>query len=61
MAKRTDKIDKQIEKAWYSLASGVQVNIMDIPRIFREVRAAVEGGANLEAAVTIVVAQFRRN
>ncbi len=28
------KLEKQVEQAWYRLASGVQVNIMDIGKIF---------------------------
>jgi hypothetical protein len=59
--KKTDELDKQIEKAWYRLASGVQVNIMDIPAIFRAVRSAVEVGADLDTAVQAAIVVFRKN
>ncbi len=37
-------LDKQIESAYYRVASGVQVSIMDIPKIFRDAKAELTGG-----------------
>lgn len=61
MAKRQDAIDKAIEAAWYKLASGVQVNIMVIPTIFRECREAIVGGKSVDEAVAAAVAKYRLN
>ena len=41
-------LDKQIEKVYYATCSGVQVNIMDIPKIFRYGRQLIAEGKNLE-------------
>ena len=54
-------LDKAIEAAWYRLASGVQVSILDIPKIFRDVRLEVSGGLELDAAVAAVRDRFRKN
>ena len=59
---KADKVlDKSIEQMWYKLASGVQVNIMDIPGIFRECRAGVLGGGNLEELVKGCIVKYRQN
>lgn len=54
-------LDKSIEAAWYRLADGVQVSILDIPRIFRDVKLEIAGGAELDAAVAAVRDRFRKN
>lgn len=53
--------DNLIEQTWYRLASGVQVNIMDIPAIFRECAAAMQTGASCDDAVTAAIAKHRKN
>lgn len=58
---REDAIDKAISQAWARLASGVQVPILDIPRIFRDIKLEVAGGASLEQAVIAVAGRYRVN
>lgn len=58
---RRDALDKQIEQAWYRLASGVQVSILDIPKIFKYVREQVQFGQPLDGAITMAVARFGQN
>ena len=59
---KTDKqLDKDIERAWYRLASGVQVNIMDIPKIFRECRVAVLAGQPLDTIVQECIGRYRQD
>ena len=48
-ASRTDKaLDKRIEQAFYRTCQGVQVNILDIPKVFREGRRLCAEGATDE-------------
>jgi len=56
-----DAIDKAIGHAWAQFMSGVQVPIMDIPRIFRDIKLEMAGGATLEMAVTSVGQRYRVN
>jgi hypothetical protein len=56
---KIDPLDVLIEQAWYRLAFGVQVNIMDIPAIFRSVRTAVESGVALDTAVQAAISAYR--
>ena len=39
VAMKQTAIDDAIEQGWYKYALGVQVNIMDIPKIFDEIKA----------------------
>ena len=54
-------MDKLIEQTYYAVANGVQVNVMDIRKIFAESRALILSGSTPEAAVTSVVAKYRLN
>ena len=54
-----DVIDKAIEQEWYRQMSGVQVSIMDIPKIFRDVKLEMAGGVPLDQAVLSVGRQYQ--
>ena len=54
-------LDAAISGAWHRLMSGVQVPIMDIPRIFRDIKLEMAGGVPLEQAVTSVGQRYRVN
>lgn len=54
-------LDKEIERVYYKHGNGVQINIMDIGKIFREVRAAYEKGEDYEASVQACIKKFRQN
>ncbi len=54
-------IDKAISSAWHRLMSGVQVPIMDIPRIFRDIKLEVAAGMPIEQAVLQVGDRYRVN
>lgn len=54
-------IDKLIERAYYRVAQGVQINVMDIAKIYRAGHAAAQAGGEVEAAVAAAVAQLRQN
>jgi hypothetical protein len=55
------EIDSMIGAAWHRLMSGVQVPVMDIPRIFRDIKLEMAGGASLEDAVRAVGSRYRVN
>lgn len=56
-----DPIDQAISAAWPKLCHGVQVPIMDIPRIFRDVKLEMAGGLDLETAIRNVAGRYRVN
>jgi hypothetical protein len=54
-------IDRQVEAMYYRIASGVQIDVMDIGKVFDAGRTAIAAGEDLEAALRAIVAQLRRN
>ena len=54
-------LDSQISRAWARLASGVQVSVMVIPTIFKDVRAQVQLGIPVDDAVQAVIPKYRLN
>jgi hypothetical protein len=56
---KKDPIDREIEKAWYRLASGVQVMVLDIPKIFRDVRQELSAGTDMDSAVRAAIARYQ--
>lgn len=54
-------IDTMIGSAWARFMSGVQVSIMEIPKIFRDIKLEMAGGATLEDAVRAVGNRYRVN
>jgi len=64
MRKPTAKqIDKRIEAAYYATCSGVQINIMDIGKVFAEGRRALAEGADedgLRARIKAFVETIRK-
>ena len=61
MRRRKDKTAELIERTWYKLASGVQVNIMDIGAIFDGAKAEMAEGATVEEAVQTMISKYRKN
>lgn len=59
MAKKTaadKKIDKRIEAAYYAVANGIQIDIMDIPKVFAVGRAFVADGVDDDTLKTMIAA-----
>ena len=62
MTKRqAQQADQQIEAYYYRTYSGVQINVLDIGKIFQAGRQAIANGEPFEPAVDAVVTQIRRN
>lgn len=64
------QLDKLIESLWYAHASGVQVDVMDLSNIFRDVRAAFvavgcpksdAAEAALVPAIQEAIVKYRKN
>ena len=56
--------DKRIERAYYKTCSGVQIDVMDIGKVYRAGQAAIASGADdsaLESAVKAFVETIRHN
>ena len=62
---RTTKLDRQLDKrievAYYRLAQGVQVSVLDIPRIFRDAKLELSAGVELDTAMVAIIKRYRVN
>jgi len=57
---KIDPIDRAIEQAYYRVASGVQVSIMDIPKIFRDAKTLLAGGrTDIDQVLIEVVKRYQ--
>lgn len=54
-------IDRQIEAAYRRTCCGVQINIMDISKVFAEGRKALAEGRALDEAIPAFVETIRQN
>ena len=62
MTKREqNKLDKQIEQLYYRHGNGVQIDIMNINKLFSFCRQAAEVGTPLEQAVVAAIAIYRED
>ena len=59
--KKSRDTDKQIEQAWYRLACGIQVDVMDIGAVFNSCRLGIASGRNLEELIHECIAKYRKN
>lgn len=59
--KAEKQADKLIEATFRRVANGVQINIMDIGKIFAAGRTALAEGKDLDTAILAIVAQLRVN
>ena len=55
------QIDKQIEAIYYANCSGIQINIMDIGKVFTAGRTAFAEGRDVTEAIVNRVAELRKN
>jgi hypothetical protein len=56
--KEEKAMDKAIESAYYKIASGQQISILDIPKVFAESRRAILAGAAVDQAVRAAVLMY---
>lgn len=64
MAKQSkaDKaLDREINKLYNENCSGIQINIMDIPKVFAEARKARAEGRDMKEAIVSFVNSIRKN
>jgi hypothetical protein len=53
--------DKEIEKIYYKLGHGVQIDIMDIGKVFKMGQAAYEKDGDIESGLAAAIKHFRKN
>ena len=53
-----DKLDRAIEKLYYTHGNGRRINILDIGKLYADVRAAHIAGQDLDSAVKAAVAKW---
>ena len=53
------KLDAIIEKAYYRHCAGTQINIMDIPKLFKGAREAVAAGQDLDETMKGLIAVYQ--
>ena len=59
---KADKaLDRQIDAIFRANCSGIQIDMMDISKIFAAGKAAAAAGADIQAAVLSTVAALRKN
>ena len=62
MAKTSEKkLDKLIDEIYRRRCSGIEINIMDIGKIFNAGRTAFRAGLDMEAAIVAKVEELRKN
>lgn len=55
------KLDREIEAIYCRHGEGVQVNILDISKIFAAGRTAHESGSDVETAIVAAIGVYRKN
>jgi hypothetical protein len=53
-----DPVNEQIEREYYQQAQGRQINIMQIPALFRDARALIQQGSTAADAVSIAIDRY---
>lgn len=64
MAKQTKTekaLDKEINDLYVKNCANIQINIMDIPRVFAEARKARSEGRDMKEAIVSFVQSIRKN
>ena len=56
--KTDDELDNQIERSYYRQCAGTLISVLDIPRLFADVRRDVIGGQDLDGAVLAAIQRF---
>ena len=51
-------VDAAIERVYYRHAAGQAISILDIAKVYRDARAALASGEDLEAAMPAIVARY---
>lgn len=59
--KRAKQLDAEVERIYYRNCSGIQIDVMDISKVFAVGRAALTNGLDAEAAVVAFVETIRKN
>jgi hypothetical protein len=55
------KLDKEIERIYYANCAGIQIDMMDIPKVFAVGRSAYTNGRDMKEAIVSYVESIRKN
>lgn len=58
---RRDPVDALIEQAYYRHGHGIQISILDIPKVFKDVKLEMASGVDLDTSVQNAIARYRVN
>lgn len=61
MTKEERALDKKIGLAWHRLASDITIAVLDAPRIVRDIKLEVAGGATMDEAINMMIERYRVN
>ncbi len=53
------QLEKLIEQSYYRHGSGVQINIIDISKIYKDVTAAYNAGRSVDEGMIDAIAKYR--
>ena len=61
-AKKIEKqLDEQVALAYSRHGYGVQINVMDIGKLYKDCKAAVATGISMDDAMLAAIAKYRQN
>ena len=52
-------LDKEIERVFYKFGTGIQINMMDIPKIFDDAKIEHSAGVPIEQAMPAIIERYR--
>lgn len=56
--KQKNAVDSAIEQVYYARAQGLQIGMMDIPKLFNDARLAISQGKDVESATVEAIAKY---
>lgn len=61
LEKSEKALDKLIEKAYYANCAGTMINVMNIGKLFRDVKLELAVGTDLEVAMKTAIAKYNES
>ena len=58
---KKDTVEMAIEQEWYKQGSGVQINIMNISKVFKDCKVEMKQGKTVQEAIANAIVKYREN